>query len=163
MIDLAHRVGYRVAYRLLQAWWFCRRPAGHGAAVAVWSGDRLLVVRTSYRRHLDLPGGGIERLETPLMAAVRELREETGLLAPPEELSDAGSFRFDENHRRITTQIFRWRPVEPPTPSADHREIVWARYMSRDQLAQAELSPALELYLAAGDQVPSGTRQMSRA
>lgn len=163
MIDLAYRIGYRMAYRLLQVWWFCRRPAARGAAVAVWDGDRLLVVRASYRRHLDLPGGGIEGRETPLAAAIRELREETGLRALPEELRDAGSFRFEENHRRITTQLFRWRPLEPPTPSADRREVLWARYLSREQLARADLSPVLQRYLAAGDQVPSGTRQISRA
>lgn len=41
-------------------------------------------------------GGGIENLETPAEAAVRELLEETGLVVTAEDLRDAGrpEFRF---------------------------------------------------------------------
>ena len=112
-MNLLYRMGYRVAYRLLQAWWLVRRPQAHGAAVAVWQGERLLVVRTSYRPRLDLPGGGIERAETALAAAVRELREETGLRAVTDELTEAGSYHFEDNRRHITAHVFAWRPGAP--------------------------------------------------
>ena len=38
-IDSLWRLTLRVAYRLMLAWWFVRRPAVHGAHVAVWHGD----------------------------------------------------------------------------------------------------------------------------
>lgn len=169
-MDLLYRIGYRAAYRLLQAWWRLRSPQGRGAAIAAWDGDRLLVVRTSYRATFDLPGGGIEGAETALAAAVRELREETGIDAPADDLVDAGTFRFEENHRQITAQVFEWRPGSTIPPTADNREIIWAGYMSREQLHQQPQVALLALYLAAsssprsaGTQVPSGTRQISRA
>ena len=169
-MNLLYRMGYRVAYRLMQAWWLVRRSQAHGAAVAVWQGERLLVVRTSYRARLDLPGGGIERAETALAAAVRELREETGLRAVTDELTEAGSYEFEDNRRHITAHVFAWRPGAPTAPTADQREIVWAGYLDRGQLAGQPLTALLALYLAGGSharpasrQVPSGTRQMSRA
>lgn len=52
-----------------------------GAAVAVLdSSGRLLLVENSYRAGYGLPGGFCRRSEEPEVAAMRELREETGLV-----------------------------------------------------------------------------------
>ena len=51
-----------------------------GANVLVTDADgRILVVRPTYTREWMLPGGRVERGETPHAAAIRETREETGL------------------------------------------------------------------------------------
>ena len=49
MTNALVRLVLRAAYRLARAWWFVRRPEAHGAFVAVWHADRLLLVRNSYR------------------------------------------------------------------------------------------------------------------
>ena len=148
-MDFLFRAGYRLAFRLLQTWWFVRRPEASGAAVAAWHGGRLLVVRTSYHGMLDLPGGGMNAGETPRAAAVRELFEETGLQVRPDELVEAGTYRFVDLHRRITDRVFVWRPAAPLEPVADRREVIWADWMVPEELAQASLSPLLRLYLEA--------------
>jgi 8-oxo-dGTP pyrophosphatase MutT (NUDIX family) len=155
------RLGYRTAFLVLRAWWFLRRPQAEGAAVLVWRDQALLLVRTSYRRPLDLPGGGMDEGETPLAAACRELREETGLVASPTDLEALGAVDFGEHHRRIRTHLFRWRPGEHVRPVADRREIVWAGFVPRGRLADTELTLLSRLALARDDQWPSGTRQMS--
>jgi 8-oxo-dGTP pyrophosphatase MutT (NUDIX family) len=155
------RLGYRAAFLLLRAWWFVRRPQAEGAAVLVWRDGALLLVRTSYRRPLDLPGGGMDKGETPLAAACRELREETGLVASPTDLEAVGAVEFGEHHRHIRTHLFRWRPDEPVGPTGDGREIVWVGFVPRGQLAGTELTLLSRLALARDDQWPSGTRQMS--
>ena len=147
-MNLLFRIGYRAAYRILQVWWFMRRPHAYGAAVAIWQGDALLVVRTSYRPELDLPGGGIGRGEAPLTAAVRELREETGIEVEPSELVDLGEFHFEDNRRRITAFLFTWRPPAPVNPVADQREIVWAGFLPAAKLAEMPLAKLPWLYLA---------------
>jgi ADP-ribose pyrophosphatase YjhB (NUDIX family) len=51
-----------------------------GATVYATDADgRILVVRPTYAHEWMLPGGRVERGETPQGAAVREVREETGL------------------------------------------------------------------------------------
>jgi len=47
---------------------------------------RILVVRPTYTNEWMLPGGRVERGETPHQAAVREAREETGLDVVPDRL-----------------------------------------------------------------------------
>jgi 8-oxo-dGTP pyrophosphatase MutT (NUDIX family) len=164
-MDVLFRLGYRTAYAALRAWWLLRRPQAHGAAVAIWHGDALLLVRTSYRpRQLDLPGGGIGRGEAPAAAAVRELREETRIEVEPSALVDLGEFHYADGSRRITAFLFAWRPRLPVQAVVDRREIVWAGFVPKAELAQAELGLLPRLYLdALRAQVPSGTRQISRA
>lgn len=62
------------------------------ALVALWHGDRMLLVLNRFRRCWELPGGMIDPGEEPRHAAVRELREETGMRV--EDLSFVGYARF---------------------------------------------------------------------
>lgn len=146
-MDLLFRFGYRLVYQLLCLWWFVRRPAAEGAAIAVWHEGCLLVVRTSYRAGFDLPGGGIDRGETARAGAVRELAEELGLQAPAAALVEADSLTFTADHRRITQHVFVWRPEQRPAPVIDRREIVWAGYLRPAELTGQPLSPGLHHYL----------------
>lgn len=170
-MDALFRLGYRTAFRVLRLWWRVRRPVLQGAAVAVWHDGRLLVVGTSYHDRLDLPGGGLGRGEAPRAAAARELLEETGIEVAPAALVPAGSFGFEDLHRRITDHVFAWQPAAAPKPVVDRREIVWAGWLSPDEIAAAPMTPTLRLYLASlvlapaeePAQPPSGTCQISRA
>ena len=159
-----HRAGYRLAFALLRLWWFVRRPEAQGAAVAVWHGGRLLLVRMSYRPELDLPGGGIEAGETPLEAALRELREETGLLAGAAELEPAGAFHFEDYHRRITHAPFPLAARRArPAGGRRARDRLAAKFHSPAELAASRLAKLPRLYLASSARLPSGTCQTSRA
>jgi 8-oxo-dGTP pyrophosphatase MutT (NUDIX family) len=56
----------------------------------------LLLCHVTGRGHWDLPKGGIDADETPIDAALRETREETGLVLAADELMDLGRFAFSE-------------------------------------------------------------------
>ena len=54
----------------------------------------LLLCHVTGQNHWDLPKGGIDPGETPLEAAIRETREESGLHLQPEVLFDLGRFAY---------------------------------------------------------------------
>jgi 8-oxo-dGTP pyrophosphatase MutT (NUDIX family) len=142
-----HRLAYRSAYRLLQVWWWVRRPSVSGAAVACWWAGRLLVVRPSYRARLHLPCGGIRRGEDARAAALRELHEEAAIDAPPEALSGPHRLEFVDEGRSIVDWVFEWHPTRRPEPRVDQREIVWAGWLTPGELDPLLLTPTLRLYL----------------
>lgn len=58
------------------------------AAVLLETEDgNVLALRASYKQHWSLPGGIVDAGESPLTAALREVREEIGLVLTPERLS----------------------------------------------------------------------------
>ena len=65
----------------------------HGAKLALFLGDRLLVIRRDdfpglpWPGHLDFPGGGREGAESPEDCALRETFEEVGLRLGPGDLT----------------------------------------------------------------------------
>ena len=74
--------------------------------------DELLLVKTwTSTGEWTLPGGGVDRGESPSAAACRELYEETGIKVPVSQLKQIGSTR-----------------------SWGHDEIVFALQIARDQL-----------------------------
>ena len=52
-----------------------------GSRVVALQGDDVMLVRQAYSPGWILPGGGVERGETFMKAAIREAREEAGLVA----------------------------------------------------------------------------------
>jgi 8-oxo-dGTP diphosphatase len=70
-----------------------------GAKLALFLGPDLLVIRRDdkpdipYPGHWDLPGGGREGDETPLRCALRETREEVGLILTPDLINWTVSYQ----------------------------------------------------------------------
>lgn len=140
-----HRALLIQAHRVRLVWWRIRKPLLRGCRVlALDDSDRVLLVRHSYGsgRWL-LPGGGVARGETALMAAIRELGEETACaLEDPREIAVieeplAGTVN------RVHVITGRVRGIA----RGDGREIVAAEFFALDALP-AELAQQLERHLA---------------
>lgn len=133
------------AHRVRLVWWRLRKPLLIGCRVLAFDGEgRVLLVRHSYGsgRWL-LPGGGVARGETALMAAIRELGEETACaLEDPREIAVieeplAGTVN------RVHVITGRVRGIA----RGDGCEIVAAEFFALDALP-AELAQQLERHLA---------------
>nr|WP_302479736.1 NUDIX hydrolase [Roseicella sp. DB1501] len=123
-----------------------RRPERHGVVVALWCGPRVLILRQSYRPGATFPGGGLRRDEAPVLAACRELREETGLDLPPERLRLARevTLRFEGCLDHV--QVFEARLAAEPVLRPDRREVVEAGFQHP---AMALRDPAMAPYVRA--------------
>ncbi len=141
------RLVYRCAHFALRAYWLVRKPETHGALVALWHHDKILLIRTSYRRTHSLPGGYVKRGEDPMRAAARELHEELEIRVPHGSLRHAwhGSKSFE--HRTDTLDIFEVDLEEPFVLRVNQRELVWAGWKTPDEARAMEIVPHLRQYL----------------
>lgn len=132
LIDLAHRLRRRTMALL--------RWRTRGVKVMAFDpDDRLLLVRHRYGRTdlWMLPGGGIDRGETPAAAAMRELAEETGCVLAG--IGPMGRYEARAEGRRDT--VFLFRGTTSDRPVADAVELAEARFFALDALP-AGVSPA---------------------
>jgi ADP-ribose pyrophosphatase YjhB (NUDIX family) len=120
VIDACYRVAFRLAYPLARLWW--RLRGNTGITLAVWVGDRVLLVRHSYKPGLRLPGGSVRSGEDHCLAAGRELQEEVGLAAAVNDLHLVGRFQntYGPNY------LYEIELTVEPKLTVDRREIVSA-------------------------------------
>lgn len=88
--------------------------------VVVNDAAELLLCHVTGQGHWDLPKGGARRGETPLEAALRETREETGLMLDAAALLDLGRFVYSP---RKDLHLFATRTprFDPATLHCDSR------------------------------------------
>jgi 8-oxo-dGTP pyrophosphatase MutT (NUDIX family) len=132
------RLGYRLAYRVLQAFWFVARPHKRGVKCLVTCRDRVLLVRHTYGSHAwDVPGGALKRGESALSAAQREMEEELGLDGV--NWASIGELHGNVNRRRDTIHCFHVELCEPPL-RIDRGELAAVDWFARSALP-ADLAP----------------------
>ncbi|MCP4630508.1 MAG: NUDIX hydrolase [bacterium] len=60
--------------------------------MAVWHQDKLLIIKNSYKKRFTIPCGRIKRGEDIAEAAVRELREEVGIILGKSQIKFVGEY-----------------------------------------------------------------------
>lgn len=81
LIRQVRELFYTCARPLQILYWYIFRPYRPGAKTFIFYNDKILLARLGYaHRSWVLPGGGVESGETPIMAAIREVKEEVGII-----------------------------------------------------------------------------------
>lgn len=145
LIDSVWRLALRLGFRLARVWWFLRRPRHEGALVAIYVGQALLLLKSSYRDEWNFPGGSLQPGEAPVAAAQREMEEEIGLSSYA--LRPAGSVRGTWDGRRDHVHFFELHLDSTPALRLDNREIVAAQLASPEELRSIALTGAVVAYL----------------
>ena len=147
MMDAPFRLAYRLAYQVMRIYWAVRRPRTHGALVAIWVDQRILLIRNSYVSYYSLPGGYVKSGETGLDAAVRELREEIGLIVPSSDLRPSVDEHHDWHGKREWLQIYELHVEQEPKVKVDNREVVSAAFYTPIEALKLELYPPLRKHI----------------
>lgn len=105
------RIAATAAHACLRAYWFVRRPKTFGAhAIALTPEGKLILVKLRYATGWRVPGGGRSEHEDPLDAALRELREEIGMISHG-EVRRARDFEEPTDCKRDTASLVIVRDV----------------------------------------------------
>jgi 8-oxo-dGTP pyrophosphatase MutT (NUDIX family) len=98
-----------------QRWFRLTRSLTLGARVVAINADgAICLIRHTYTPGWHLPGGGVEKGETALAAAIKEAREEAGLVIAPQDLA---LFSIHDNSRVfpgdhvLIYHTRHWQPV----------------------------------------------------
>lgn len=121
------RLGYRVAYRLIQVWTFVRRPSVRGTMVVVSDASgRVLLVRHTYgdRRRWELPGGWVQRGEEAAVAARREVQEELGIDVPVRPMAVVEG-HWDHKHEQLSWFVADWPGGRGTYDPVEIAEVAW--------------------------------------
>ena len=138
---------YIFAYRLLRCVWYIFRPSSHGAYVAVWHNNKILIIKNSYKNEYTCPSGSIKRGEDEKSAAVRELHEEVNIQVQPNQLQFAGRFFSTHEFKDDNAIFFEIEFPTAPAIKVDNREVVWGEFMPPFEVISLNLSPHVRAYL----------------
>lgn len=147
-VNLGYRLAYNLVYPFVRpVWWLLGRDLV-GVYVALWHEGRILAIKNSYKPEYGLPGGMVDKGESPAQAGARELREEVGV----ELAEDALEHVYDivDNTGKVKDHAYvmaaSWTG-EPPTVTIDHREVVWADFVTPQELLERRLPRQLRKWL----------------
>ena len=116
-----------------------------GASACVWRGEEVLIAKRGKPPFIwSLPGGHVERGETLIAAAARELLEETGVTAEPLHFVEMAEIIREDAHYVIACFTGLWAFGEAAA-SSDAEAVAWVH---PDRLAAYELTAGTQAVIA---------------
>lgn len=157
LIEKIKDLTYSVALTCARIYWRIVKPITYGARVLVVHDKKILLVQPRKSNYWNFPGGGIKKTEDPARGALRELREETGMIINMVDYQ-LGEYCSKAEGKRDTVFIFVATAHDNLIPKLEI-EIQQAAWFPLDQLPETITKPTrfrINEYLA-GRRDLSGT------
>ncbi len=111
------------------------------AAAIIWQDEKLLICKrpagTSLPLLWELPGGKIEKNESPEQAIVRECYEELGVIVEAKDIFDNSTYNYDNSE--ISFTFINAKITKGIPKNIEHEEIKW---VDINELDNYEFCPA---------------------
>lgn len=130
---------YSTALMGVRMYWRIIKPVTYGARVLVVHDKELLLVQPRKSNYWNFPGGGIKKTEDPAQGALRELREETGIIINEVDYQ-LGEYCSKAEGKRDTVVIFVATAPNKVIPKLEI-EIQQAAWFPFDQLPETLTKP----------------------
>lgn len=146
--ERAGRIAHSAASPLLRI--YLRSKHVRVRALIVNEDKEVLLVRTWFgSQKWSLPGGGIQRVETPAEATTREVFEETGIRIGVDDLHELGTFANPDKGKHYTVACFKLEvPKREPYLAKRHRlEMLEAEWFPLNSLPK-ERSGVVDIALS---------------
>lgn len=114
--------------------WKVTQPLTLGCRMIIVRENQVVLVRVSYHKGWFLPGGGVDRGESYLAAAIREAREEAGVEVTRARLQGVYLSRFEGKIDHIAVFVAEEFNGEPR--AADPLEVEETRYFPLEDLPE---------------------------
>lgn len=125
-----------IAKFLVQNYFRLKRPMTLGVRiVAINPENQICLVKHTYTAGWHLPGGGVEKGETTLCAAIKEAREEAGLIIAPENMKLVSIHANFANFKGDHVLVYHTKHWEVEETNRAH-EIAECRFFAIDELPQ---------------------------
>lgn len=132
MVSKIKRLYINTVHLVLRGYWFVFRPSGHGVKVLIEYEGKVLLARHNYGHRIwTFPGGGVEKNELPISAAVREMQEEVGISLS--EVAWFGLYETDYEYKKVIVDCY-YATVLSSAYKIDNFELAEAQWFPLNDL-----------------------------
>jgi ADP-ribose pyrophosphatase YjhB (NUDIX family) len=116
--------------------WLANHPKKRIAAKVLMrtSAGEVLLVKPSYKDVWQLPGGAVEEGESPQLAAVREIKEETDLTISESDLTIEGTIYRKELETVILLYVYKEALASDVDIKVDGSEVIDYGFFAQDEI-----------------------------
>ena len=130
-----------------KVYWFIFRPKTQGVKCLVENNSKFLFVKLNYAHHKwTTPGGGVKRGESFLKAAIREVKEETGIDVI--NITRIGSYESRREYKKDIVEVF-WANSDRLETKIDQIEIertIWFERVEIPKDRSASVDKVFKMY-----------------